>query len=165
MNGNGRISIGDLAKGTGTKVVTVRYYEQIGLLPVPSRTEGNYRTYSNEHMRRLRFIRRCRDLGFTLDQIRDLLRLSSQKNEDCAEVDRITANISGWDRSSNSHPAVAQEGIAAGNKPPPGGGWIIADCRKPDPGVGRRSLTCPRTLKSKPQSPLAYPHPLRHALQ
>ena len=91
MNGKERISIGDLAKGTGTKVVTVRYYEQIGLLPVPSRTAGNYRTYSNEHMRRLRFIRRCRDLGFTLDQIRDLLRLSSQKDEECADVDRITA--------------------------------------------------------------------------
>jgi DNA-binding transcriptional MerR regulator len=66
-------SIGDLAKGAGTKVVTVRYYEKIGLLPVPSRTAGNYRTYSNEHIRRLRFIRRCRDLGFTLDQIRDPL--------------------------------------------------------------------------------------------
>jgi len=91
MNGKERISIGDLAKGTGTKVVTVRYYEQIGLLPVPSRTAGNYRTYSNEHVRRLRFIRRCRDLGFTLDQIRDLLRLSSQKDEECADVDRITA--------------------------------------------------------------------------
>src|SRR5271170_5277798 len=91
MNGKKRISIGDLAKGTGTKVVTVRYYEQIGLLPVPSRTAGNYRTYSNEHIRRLRFIRRSRDLGFTLAQIRDLLRLSSQKDEECAEVDRITA--------------------------------------------------------------------------
>jgi DNA-binding transcriptional MerR regulator len=71
--------------------VTVRYYEQIGLLPIPSRTAGNYRTYTNEHMRRLRFIRRCRDLGFTLDQIRHLLHLSSRKHEDCAEVDRITA--------------------------------------------------------------------------
>src|SRR5580692_3067052 len=91
MNEKSAFSIGDLAKGTGTKVVTVRYYEQIGLLPVPSRTAGNYRTYRNEHMRRLRFIRRCRDLGFTLDQIRDLLRLSSQKDEKCAEVDRITA--------------------------------------------------------------------------
>ena len=91
MNGKNQIGIGDLAKATGTKIVTVRYYEQIGLLPVPSRTAGNYRTYSNEHMRRLRFIRRCRDLGFTLDQIRDLLRLSSRKDEECAEVDRITA--------------------------------------------------------------------------
>jgi DNA-binding transcriptional MerR regulator len=91
MNGNGRISIGALAKETRTKVVRVRYYEQIGLLPIPSRTAGNYRTYTNEHMRRLRFIRRCRDLGFTLDQIRHLLHLSSRKHEDCAEVDRITA--------------------------------------------------------------------------
>lgn len=91
MNGKNHIGIGDLAKATGTKVVTVRYYEQIGLLPLPARTAGNYRTYSHEHMRRLRFIRRCRDLGFTLDQIRDLLRLSSRKDEECAEVDRITA--------------------------------------------------------------------------
>lgn len=91
MNGKNHIGIGDLAKGTRTKVVTVRYYEQIGLLPEPSRTAGNYRTYSNEQVRRLRFIRRCRELGFTLDQIRDLLRLSSRKDEECAEVDRITA--------------------------------------------------------------------------
>jgi Cu(I)-responsive transcriptional regulator len=84
------LSIGDLAKATGTKVVTIRYYEQIGLLPVPSRTGGNYRTFTREHERRLRFIRRCRDLGFTLDQIRDLLRISSEENQECAEVDRIT---------------------------------------------------------------------------
>lgn len=91
MSGKNQIGIGDLAKGTGTKVVTVRYYEQIGLLPAPSRTAGNYRTYSNEHMSCLRFIRRCRDLGFTLDQIRNLLHLSSRKDAECAEVDRITA--------------------------------------------------------------------------
>jgi DNA-binding transcriptional MerR regulator len=91
MNGKNHIGIGELARETGTKVVTVRYYEQIGLLAVPSRTAGNYRTYSNEHVRRLRFIRRCRDLGFTLNQIRDLLRLSSRKDAECAEVDRITA--------------------------------------------------------------------------
>ena len=91
MNVKGRLSIGDLAKTTGTKVVTIRYYEQIGLLPAASRTEGNYRAYSPEHLRMLRFIRRCRDLGFTLDQVRELLRLSSQQNQDCSEVDRITA--------------------------------------------------------------------------
>jgi DNA-binding transcriptional MerR regulator len=91
MNGKSGFGIGDLAKGTGTKVVTVRYYERIGLLPAPSRTAGNYRTYSNEHARQLRFVRRCRDLGFTLSQIRELLRLSSQKDKECAEVDRITA--------------------------------------------------------------------------
>ena len=86
-----RQSIGDLAKATGTKVVTIRYYEQIGLLPVPARTSGNYRAFTAEHVRRLRFIRRCRDLGFTLDQIRELLRLSAEGHQDCGDVDRITA--------------------------------------------------------------------------
>jgi DNA-binding transcriptional MerR regulator len=84
-----RLTIGKLAEETGVKVVTIRYYEQIGLMPVAPRTDGNYRTYSLEHRRRLHFIRPCRDLGFTLDQIRDLLRLSSEKTHACAEVDRI----------------------------------------------------------------------------
>jgi Cu(I)-responsive transcriptional regulator len=83
-------SIGEVAKATGIKVVTLRYYEQLGLVPAPARTAGNYRAYSENDLRRLRFIRRCRDLGFTLDQVRELLRLSSQKNQECSEVDRIT---------------------------------------------------------------------------
>jgi DNA-binding transcriptional MerR regulator len=84
------MSIGDLAKATGVKVVTIRFYEQVGLMPTPSRTEGNYRVYKPEHVRRFKFIRRLRALGFTLDQVRDLLRLSSEKNQACSEVDRIT---------------------------------------------------------------------------
>jgi Cu(I)-responsive transcriptional regulator len=91
MNSKKRLSIGDLAKATGIKVVTIRYYEQIGLFPAPPRTESNYRAFTDEHERRLRFIRRCRDLGFTLDQIRELLRLASQESKKCADVDRITA--------------------------------------------------------------------------
>jgi Cu(I)-responsive transcriptional regulator len=86
-----RLTIGDLAKETGTKVVTIRYYEQAGLLPPPERTTGNYRAYELGHLHRLRFIRRCRDLGFSLDQVRDLLRLSSQVDQECCEVDRIAA--------------------------------------------------------------------------
>src|SRR3979411_3148895 len=85
------LTIGNLARETGVKAVTIRYYEQIGLMPVTPRTDGNYRTYSLEHRQRLRFIRRCRDLGFTLDQVRDLLRLSSEKNSECSNVDRLTA--------------------------------------------------------------------------
>ena len=128
MNGKERISIGDLAKGTGTRVVTVRYYEQIGLMPVPSRTAGNYRTYSNEHMRRLRFIRRCRDLGFTLDQIRDLLRLSSQKDEECADVDRITAqHLIEIEQKTSDLKRLARE-LRRLNECCQGNG-IIADCR------------------------------------
>jgi Cu(I)-responsive transcriptional regulator len=128
MNGKNQIGIGDLAKATGTKVVTVRYYERIGLLPVPSRTAGNYRTYSNEHMRRLRFIRRCRDLGFTLDQIRDLLRLSSQKDEECSDVDRITAqHLIEIEQKISDLKRLAKE-LRRLNNCCQGNG-IIADCR------------------------------------
>ena len=91
MNIEGPVSIGELAKVTSTKVVTIRYYERIGLLPSPPRTSGNYRAYDREQVSRLRFIRRCRDLGFTLDQVRDLLRLSSRKDQDCTAVDRLAA--------------------------------------------------------------------------
>jgi DNA-binding transcriptional MerR regulator len=91
MNIDGQVSIGELAKVTSTKVVTIRYYERIGLLPSPPRTSGNYRAYDREQVARLRFIRKCRDLGFALDQVRDLLRLSSRKEQDCTEVDRLAA--------------------------------------------------------------------------
>src|SRR3954469_25007835 len=88
---DGPVSIGELAKTSSTKVVTIRYYERVGLLPPPPRTSGNYRAYDAEHVLQLRFIRRCRDLGFTLDQIRDLLRMSSRKDQECAQVDRLAA--------------------------------------------------------------------------
>ena len=91
MRKNETLSIGDLAKATGTKAVTIRYYEQVGLFSPPPRTAGNYRAYGLEHLARLRLIRRCRDLGFTLDQVRDLLRLSSREDSACTAVDRITA--------------------------------------------------------------------------
>jgi DNA-binding transcriptional MerR regulator len=91
MIASGPLSIGDLAKATGTKVVTVRYYEQAGLLSKPQRTAGNYRSYGESDLRRLRFIRRCRNLGFTLHQVRELLRLSAKDDEPCTEVNHITA--------------------------------------------------------------------------
>lgn len=83
------LTIGDLAKATGTKVVTIRYYEQIGLLPAPRRTSGNFRIYGPRHRQRLSFIRRCRNLGFTLGQVRELLGLAAHEDWDCAQVDRI----------------------------------------------------------------------------
>jgi DNA-binding transcriptional MerR regulator len=86
-----RLTIGDLAKATGTKAVTIRYYEHAGLLSAPPRTANNYRAYSRGHLTKLRFIRRCRELGFTLGQVRDLLRLSSREDHACTDVDRITA--------------------------------------------------------------------------
>ncbi len=82
-------SIGDLGKATATKVETIRYYERIGLLPAPSRTTGNYRRYDGWHLGRLSFIRRARNLGFSLEQVRDLLGLADQKDRSCEAVDII----------------------------------------------------------------------------
>src|SRR5512147_446122 len=84
-----RLSIGDLAKATGTKVETIRYYEGIGLLPKPTRTAGNYRSYEPDHLSRLGFIRRARDLGFSLDEVRDLIRLADDRARPCGEIDAI----------------------------------------------------------------------------
>ena len=82
-------TIGYLARATGTKVETVRYYERIGLLPAPSRTPGNYRSYGRAHLERLGFIRRSRDLGFSLEAVRELLKLSDGRDRPCGDVDQI----------------------------------------------------------------------------
>jgi Cu(I)-responsive transcriptional regulator len=82
-------SIGELARATGTKVETIRYYESIGLLPAAARSGGNYRIFARTHLERLSFIRRGRDLGFSLDEVRELLQLSDERTRSCAEVDRI----------------------------------------------------------------------------
>lgn len=93
------MKIGDLAKLTETRVETIRYYEAEGLLPAPARSRGNYRLYGTAHLHRLSFIRRSRDLGFTLDQVRALLRLADDRSGSCAEVDRIAAaNVAEIDR-------------------------------------------------------------------
>src|SRR6266852_4451874 len=81
--------IGDLAKATDTKVATIRWYERVGLLLAPPRTAGNYRSYESEHLNRLSFIRRSRDLGFSIEEIRALLALSDKRDRDCSEVDGI----------------------------------------------------------------------------
>lgn len=81
--------IGDLALRTGVKVETIRWYEKVGLLAAPARTEGNYRSYGADTLRRLVFIRRARDLGFSLDAVRELLDLASDRSRDCAAVDLV----------------------------------------------------------------------------
>ena len=93
------LSIGKLGKLTGTKVETIRYYERIGLLAAPKRTTGNYRTYGPEHLSRLSFIRRSRDLGFSLDQVRALLDLSDDLDRPCEAIDIIAkAHLAEIDR-------------------------------------------------------------------
>ncbi|MFD2258488.1 MerR family transcriptional regulator [Chelativorans composti] len=83
------MTIGHLARETGVRVETIRFYEKCGLLPPPARTGGNYRAYEESHLRRLHFIRRARELGFSLDQVRAMLAMSDNKNQSCEAVDAI----------------------------------------------------------------------------
>lgn len=83
------LTIGTLSKKTGTKVQTIRYYEQIGLMKEPERSAGGQRRYSEEDLDRLAFIRHSRQLGFSLEAIRELLGLSDDPSRSCAEADVI----------------------------------------------------------------------------
>lgn len=85
------MKIGELAKATGTKVETIRYYETSGLLPKPARTQANYRDYELSHLERLMFIRRSRDLGFTLKSVRELLTLADDNAEPCGAIDEVAS--------------------------------------------------------------------------
>tara|TARA_R110002072_G_scaffold1084_1_gene8938 strand:- start:499 stop:942 length:444 start_codon:yes stop_codon:yes gene_type:complete len=86
---SGDLTIGDLGRQTGCKVQTIRYYEEIGLMPKPARTSGNQRRYNPGHAERLAFIRHGRELGFSLDAIRELLDISDVPERSCDTVDRI----------------------------------------------------------------------------
>jgi Cd(II)/Pb(II)-responsive transcriptional regulator len=83
------MKIGDLARTTATQVDTIRYYEREGLLPGAARTEGNYRIYGDTHVERLSFIRNCRNLDMTLDEIRVLLRFKDAPAENCTTVNTL----------------------------------------------------------------------------
>jgi MerR family mercuric resistance operon transcriptional regulator len=76
----------DLSRMTGCNLETIRYYENIGVMPEPPRTSKNYRAYDESHVGRLRFIMRSRDLGFTLEEVRDLLALVDGGAQTCGEV-------------------------------------------------------------------------------
>ena len=85
----GELAIGDLAQQTGCKAQTIRYYEEIGLMPEPARTAGNQRRYGEQHVDRLAFIRHSRELGFSLPAIRELLSLSDCPEQPCDAVDQL----------------------------------------------------------------------------
>ncbi|MFC3052390.1 MerR family transcriptional regulator [Kordiimonas pumila] len=84
-----KFMIGDLAKQTDCKVQTIRYYEDIGLMPLAQRAENGRRVYNNLDMERLNFIRHSRDMGFSLDDIRNILALADQPDQPCEKVDKI----------------------------------------------------------------------------
>lgn len=81
-----QITIGALAKKARCKVETVHYYEKSGLMPEPPRTEGGHRIYSIAHIKRLNFIRRCRELGFSIKQIEEMLKFIDEPDHYCGEV-------------------------------------------------------------------------------
>jgi DNA-binding transcriptional MerR regulator len=83
------IAIGELSRLAGVKVPTIRYYENVGLLPSAPRTESNRRQYDDNAVKRLKFIRHARELGFDVDTIRELLDLAEQPQRSCAKVDAL----------------------------------------------------------------------------
>ena len=85
-----RLTRGMIAKQSGVNIETVRYYERIGLLPAPPRSVGGHRMYDEDMLKRLHFIRRSRELGFTLDEVRGLLQLVDGGGYTCGEVEALT---------------------------------------------------------------------------
>jgi DNA-binding transcriptional MerR regulator len=121
-------TIGALAGETGVHVETIRYYERIGLLPAPARSRGGYRLYTDDHARRLAFIRRGRELGLSIDAVRELLTLASDRLRSCARVDRLVAeHLHALDHQIAGLQALRGElqRVAESCR----GGGRIADCR------------------------------------
>jgi MerR family mercuric resistance operon transcriptional regulator len=92
MSSRQTLTIGRLATAAGVNLETVRYYERIGLMPPPDRTPGGHRSYGPEHRARLAFIRRARELGFSLNDIRALLALAEPGRQSCSEVKTIASD-------------------------------------------------------------------------
>ena len=112
------LTIGRLADSAGVNLETVRYYERIGLMPAPARTDGGHRSYEPEHAQRLRFIRRSRELGFGIDAIRRLIALSEPGVQACCEVRDMAAMRAGQRRLQNDsggHRMPASRGMAHGS--------------------------------------------------
>jgi len=121
------LTIGRVADASGCKVQTVRYYEQIGLLPAPPRSRGNQRLYDEKAIRRLSFIRHARALGFPLPAIRDLISLAEEPERSCEAADAIArAQLGDVERRIRRLQALRQElkrmiALCAGGR--------ISDCR------------------------------------
>lgn len=90
MRSTQHFGIGVLSDRTGVNIETIRYYEREGLLPDPPRTAGGHRSYGEDHLKRLTFIRRSRELGFSMAEIRDLLALVDGGSYTCGEVKALT---------------------------------------------------------------------------
>lgn len=139
------LTIGGLSAATDTRPETIRYYEKIGLLAAPARSSSNYRTYRAADVARLRFVRRARELGFPIDQVRALLDLADQRGRDCATVDAITqAHLATIERKIADLTALKTtlaDAIGACR------GGTVADCRILE-ALAPRELGAPRAVLS-----------------
>lgn len=86
----GGYGIGEMSRRTGVNIETIRYYERIGILPDPGRTPGGNRQYDQNHLKRLAFIKRCRNLGFSIEEIKALLEMVDREDFTCGEVHQMT---------------------------------------------------------------------------
>ncbi|MBY0338842.1 MAG: helix-turn-helix domain-containing protein [Acetobacteraceae bacterium] len=121
------LSIGDLARATGVKATTIRWYEAEGLLPAPGRTEGGHRAYGEAHLGRLGFIRHARELGFAIPAIRELLDLADQPERDCGAAHAMaTAQIAAIDDKLRRLRALRAELVRVAEAC---GGGRAAECR------------------------------------
>lgn len=85
-------AIGAMSRKTGVNIETIRYYERIGIMPKPDRTEGGNRQYDRDQLKRLFFIKRCRELGFSIGEIRELLQMVDRADFTCGEVHTMTVD-------------------------------------------------------------------------
>lgn len=128
--------IGELARATGTKAETIRYYEREGILPAADRTDSNYRDYSPAHLATLTFVRRARELGFGMAQVRRLLALSDSADKPCDDVDALMRDqIAEVDRKIADLTALREEMRQMLHAC---GGARIAECRIVE-SLGRRA--------------------------
>ena len=151
------LTMGQLAEASGVNLETIRYYERIGVLPPPPRSAGGHRRFGGEHLRRLTFVRRSRELGFTLNEVRALLGLADARNGSCAKARRLglghLADIRGKIADLRRMERVLKEMVAR-----------CADGTLPDcpliealgrdlPGTSARNRRKPRSLRSSRSRP------------
>src|SRR5450631_2371098 len=149
------LSIGQVGEATATKVETIRYYERIGLLPKPDRTGGNYRSYASEHVHRLAFIRRARELGFSIEDVRELRDLAGHRESPCSGIDQVAARhlamIEGKIATLKRLRRELRDTLAAC------AGGLVAECRvvqalSPDRLAGRKKGATRRARLDGPRS-------------
>ena len=113
------VPIGELSRRTGVNIETIRYYERIGMIEPPARTGGGHRAYDDEARRRLSFVKSCRDLGFSLDEIRALLALVADNDFTCDDVRALTEKHLAVVRGKRAELQRMERTLAA----------MVADCR------------------------------------